>query len=31
MGLCLGNQDLASSQIQRRAGAEDIGWLDEIS
>jgi len=31
LGLCLGNQELASSQILRRPGGEDLGWLDEIS
>jgi hypothetical protein len=31
LGLCLGNQQLAASQIVRRPGGEELGWLDEIS
>jgi CRISPR/Cas system-associated exonuclease Cas4 (RecB family) len=31
LGLCLGNQELAASQIVRRPGGEELGWLDEIS
>jgi hypothetical protein len=31
LGLCLGNQELSASQIMRRLGGEDLGWLDEIS
>jgi len=31
LGLCLGNQELATSQILRRPGGEALGWLDEIS
>ncbi len=31
LGLCLGNQELAASQILRRPGGGDLGWLDEIS
>ena len=31
VGFCLGRQDLAASSLIRRAGAEDLGWLDELN
>jgi len=31
LGLCLGRQDLAESVLVRRPGAEDFGWLDELT
>ena len=31
MGLCLGRQDLAESALVRRPGAEDFGWIDELT
>jgi hypothetical protein len=30
-GLCLGRKDLAEAALVRRAGAEDLGWLDELA
>jgi CRISPR/Cas system-associated exonuclease Cas4 (RecB family) len=30
VGLCLGKQDIVDSNLVRRAGAEDFGWLDEL-
>src|ERR1700737_2806070 len=31
IGLCLGRQDLAEARLVRRPGAEDLGWLDELT
>jgi hypothetical protein len=31
LGLCLGRQDLVEATLIRRPGAEDLGWLDELS
>jgi len=31
VGLCLGRQDLVESALVRRPGAEDLGWLDELT
>ena len=31
VGFCLGRQDLAASALVRRPGAEDLGWLDELT
>jgi hypothetical protein len=31
IGLCLGRQDLAEAALVRRPGAEDLGWLDELT
>ena len=31
IGLCLGKQDLAETQLIRRPGAEDFGWIDELN
>jgi hypothetical protein len=31
VGLCLGRPDLAEVALIRRPGAEDLGWLDELS
>jgi hypothetical protein len=31
IGLCLGRQDLVEAALVRRPGAEDLGWLDELS
>ena len=31
LGLCLGRQDLAAGALVRRPGAEDFGWLDELT
>ena len=31
LGLCLGRQDLATTSLVRRPGAEDLGWLDELN
>jgi hypothetical protein len=31
VGLCLGQQDLATANLVRRPGAEDFGWLDELN
>ena len=31
VGLCLGRQDLATSALVRRPGAEDLGWIDELT
>jgi PD-(D/E)XK nuclease superfamily len=30
LGLCLGNQQLADSKLNRRPGAKDLAWLDEL-
>jgi len=31
IGLCLGQQKLADAALTRRPGAEDLGWLDELT
>jgi len=31
IGLCLGRQDLVEAALVRRPGAEDLGWLDELT
>ncbi len=31
VGLCLGRQDLTASALIRRPGAEDLGWIDELT
>jgi hypothetical protein len=31
IGLCLGRQDLAEATLVRRPGAQDLGWLDELT
>ena len=31
IGLCLGRPDLAEAALVRRPGAEDLGWLDELT
>jgi len=31
LGLCLGKPDLAETQLIRRPGAEDFGWIDELA
>jgi hypothetical protein len=31
LGLCLGRQDLVEAALIRRPGAEDLGWLDELT
>jgi len=31
VGLCLGRQEVADANLVRRPGAEDFGWLDELS
>ena len=31
IGLCLGRQDLAQARLVRRPGADDLGWLDELT
>ena len=31
IGLCLDRKDLAEAALVRRPGAEDLGWLDELS
>lgn len=31
VGLCLGRPDLAGNVLVRRPGAEDFGWLDELT
>jgi hypothetical protein len=31
IGLCLGRQDLADATLVRRPGADDLGWLDELT
>ncbi len=31
VGLCLGRQEMASTNLVRRPGAEDFGWLDELN
>jgi CRISPR/Cas system-associated exonuclease Cas4 (RecB family) len=31
IGLCLGRQDLVEAALIRRAGAESLGWLDELT
>ena len=31
IGLCLGRQDLTESALVRRPGADDLGWLDDLT
>src|SRR6266852_3893746 len=31
VGLCLGRQELVEAALIRRPGAEDLGWLDELT
>ena len=31
VGLCLGKQELVDAALVRRPGAEDLGWLDELT
>jgi hypothetical protein len=31
VGFCLGRQDLTASALVRRPGAEDLGWIDELT
>ena len=31
LGLCLGKQEIVDANLVRRAGAEDLGWLDELN
>ena len=31
IGLCLGRKDLAEAALVRRPGADDLGWLDELT
>ncbi len=31
IGLCLGRQDLIEAALVRRPGADDLGWLDELT
>ncbi len=31
VGFCLGQQELAVSNLVRRPGAEDLGWIDELA
>jgi len=31
IGLCLGRRDLVDAALVRRPGAEDLGWLDELT
>jgi hypothetical protein len=31
IGLCLGRPDLAEAALVRRPGADDLGWLDELT
>jgi hypothetical protein len=31
IGLCLGRQELVEAALIRRPGAEDLGWLDELT
>jgi hypothetical protein len=31
VGFCLGRQDLATPGLVRRPGAEDLGWIDELT
>jgi hypothetical protein len=31
IGLCLGRQDLTDAALVRRPGADDLGWLDELT
>jgi CRISPR/Cas system-associated exonuclease Cas4 (RecB family) len=31
IGLCLGRQDLTEAALVRRPGADDLGWLDELT
>jgi hypothetical protein len=31
IGLCLGRQELTKATLVRRPGAEDLGWLDELT
>jgi PD-(D/E)XK nuclease superfamily len=31
IGLCLGKQEMVESDLERRPGAEKLGWLDELA
>jgi hypothetical protein len=31
LGLCLGKQELVDAALVRRPGAENLGWLDELT
>ena len=31
IGLCLGRLDLTEAALVRRPGADDLGWLDELT
>jgi hypothetical protein len=31
LGLCLGKQKLVDAALTRRPGAENLGWLDELT
>ncbi len=31
IGLCLGRPDLSEAALVRRPGADDLGWLDELT
>ena len=31
IGLCLGRQDLTEAALVRHPGAQDLGWLDELT
>ena len=31
IGLCLGRQDLTEAGLVRHPGADDLGWLDELT
>jgi hypothetical protein len=31
LGLCLGKQGLVDAALVRRPGAENLGWLDELT
>jgi hypothetical protein len=31
VGLCLGKQELVDAALVRRPGAENLGWLDELT
>jgi CRISPR/Cas system-associated exonuclease Cas4 (RecB family) len=31
VGLCLGREDLVASALIRQSGAEDLGWLDQLT
>jgi len=30
LGLCLNNQPLVDTNLERKAGASDLDWLDEL-